>query len=388
MTEEIIFKTRDALINGLEEDLRGHLKKYKEDKKSIYGEGWIKTQLIEYYFKEVIKDLHNSIFKQLQELLGKQDDMSIRELNEEFFYLITYHYEKKDYFIYVDAEDPRFWVLYSKLKSENFDRVLKKITSNTVFDRAWFPTQMLDFFRNLGAFRGYGGRFSNEFFLENENIDDNPKFKELSFKSWGQTERLLNLIRNDKYLKHEFALTNIRIKKFIPDNEEGFILDDIVYTGKFTSIGNSFIAHRRLVDEVRQNYRKIVVDRIENELALTVKDGFIEGNKLTINLPQENNILNIKEFVNMLFSGRQPFMLWGLSETIEDNFARVNAVDMHIGKTMSFDIFKDKISVYISKNTCGNTIARFYTLLQQTFGSMIQIQTNDYKNIFSINNGK
>ena len=284
------FKTRSELYASLNYDLEQNLNRYVSEGRSVYDQGWLKTQILEYGNKS-ISDSHNQILKDLLELISNSPEMELSETEEENLFAINVSDKEDGGEIYIDSSDHRFFTLFSKIKSNFFDRAVNRLTYNTLLDRAWFAMEILNSYRELGYFRGSGGKYDNRFFfgdeLENAEFNESSQY---SFKSWGKSDKLLKLIREDEELRHEFALTSVRIRKNLRDEElEHYIIDDISFQGKITSLGTSFSAHKSLLDPVKDLYRNIVVEKIENRLSLR-HSSILEGEPIVILFPREMRV--------------------------------------------------------------------------------------------------
>ena len=95
-------------------------------------------------------------------------------------------------------------------------------------------------------------------------------------------------------------------------------------------------------------------------------------------------IENLDTFCEVVFSGTQPFRLWGLPETTPagDDGRWVSAVDLHTGSRLFFEVYPDVVLLYLYPGACGNTAARFFTNMQHTFGRLIEGEDNAGLGIF------
>lgn len=369
-------RTRKELVERFSDRLSGYLEEYIDDQKT--RSGWLKTQILEIDISD--GDFKNTFNYYLGRLDGLIRKATLTSLDDERFYVIEAIEDADD--IYVDALDERFVVLYSFMKSDAFDKIIDSLTNDSTIDQSWLPQEFMYSLDQMGLFKGYGGRFNNSFFVAEPNVrlDDNPNFKSLSFKSWGYTKRLLQLIRNDEVLSNEFALTNMRIKKAYDTSiDDDTIIDDITYSGRITSLGHSFRAHHEITNKLLDAYRTLVVDTIEGNYAIHYEDGAVMGERLFFKLTTPIDDLSI--FTSKLFSGRQPFKLWGVNSYIDKDFARYEVLDMHINETFTADVYSDKIIILLEKGVCGNTILRLTTLLQQHLGSGISLVDRDNNDI-------
>lgn len=360
--------TRKELVEQFGDRLSGYIEEYVEEKKTRTG--WLKTQILEVDISE--KSFEDTFNQYLSKAKGLIRKAKLLELNDTDFYKIQANDDADD--IYVDALDHRFVVLYSFMKSDEFEKIIETLTNDSVIDQSWLPQEFMLSLDQLGLFKGYGGRFNNEFFVNEpgKSLDDNPDFRSLSFKSWGHTKRLLQLIQDDEVLKNEFALTNMRIKKaYDTQVDNDTIIDDITYSGRITSLGHSFRAHHEIITKLLREYKNLVVNVIENNYAVHLEDNSVKGERLFFKLHEP--LKDFNEFATKLFSGKRPFKLWGVNSYSREEFTRFEVLDMHINETFTADVFSDRIIILLEKGVCGNTILRLTTLLQQHFGSGISL---------------
>jgi hypothetical protein len=51
---------------------------------------------------------------------------------------------------------------------------------------------------------------------------------------------------------------------------------------------------------------------------------------------------------------------------------RVSAIDLHVGRRMSFELSPEFMRVYLAPGGCGNSLARLYTNLQHHYNSQVE----------------
>lgn len=362
-------RTRKELNEAFSDQLTGISEEYSEEQ--VTRSGWLKTQILEL---DCSQESFEDIFKRVLYTATEDDSrkMELIRLEEDALYRIHIHETGDD--VYLDALDNRFVILYSFIKSEHFDKLIDSLTDDSAIDQAWLPQEFMNGLENMGAFKGYGGKFNNQYFVSNPEmpLDEVAEYRNLSFKSWGHTKRLLQLIQNDSELSNEFALTSMRIKRrFDSQMNEDSIIDDVTYSGRITSLGKSFPAHYEITQEILRSYRKLVVDTIEDRYGIHYENGALMGERLVFKLPSRVN--DLAEFTDRLFSGKKPFRLWGTKSHSEDGFVRYEVLDMHINEDFTADVYCDRILILLKKGVCGNTILRLMALLQQYFGSRTQL---------------
>jgi hypothetical protein len=175
----------------------------------------------------------------------------------------------------------------------------------------------------------------------------------------------------------------VRLKRYL--GEEGTVTDDVYFNGKITSMGQSFASHAALVAAMyKKQYKAKIVDIIEKELSIgSVSEGrgaMLKGEPIFLTFHRK--IDNLEGFVKAVYSGTEPFRLWGLQEVTGNDFARVYAVDLHLGRPLTFEVFPDTIRIFLPTGTCGNSVVRFLTLFQQHFDSSAYLSGGDYESLF------
>jgi hypothetical protein len=201
---------------------------------------------------------------------------------------------------------------------------------------------------------------------------------------WGSSAGpVLEALRHSGVFRHSLALSSVRLKYWLPDLDDEGIIDNLTYEGKATALGKSFISHTNLLSKVHLDYAT-TIRTIEQSLPIRFvpENGVptLSGHPIIITFARR--LKDVRSFVTRVFSSTMPFRLWGLSEVYEDGFARVYAVDLHIGHKLTFEITKDFVRVYLPPGTCGNSIARFYTNVQHYYDSMASISGGPNEQLF------
>lgn len=378
-------KTRLDMVYHLQDRMRSGYERYLDEQKLEWEGGLLKTYLVEADIVDKTSDSHNQILSYLR-TQAENFNYSAEELEEEnFFALVTRsrlgRQVKFDTY-YIDASDHRFWVVYTVGHSTRTDKFMDKlVTNSTKLDNAWFPMQFLSKLVERGFFNGLGGRFNNDPFTKEE--DDQLK---ISLKLWGNLAKdVFDAFQKSERLRSVFSLSSVRLKRYLKGTDES-ITDDINFYGKVTSMGQSFDSHLDLVNGFyREEYKAKIVQVIEKELSIGFDDistgvALLKGEPIFVKF--SNRIFDIERFTRTLFSGTTPFRLWGLQQIVKKDFARIYAVDLHLGRTLTFEVFPDTIRIFLPIGTCGNTIARFYTLFQHHYDSSAELLGGKYDNLF------
>jgi len=288
--------------------------------------------------------------------------------------------------IYVDFTNSRYWVLHSMASSDAADWMIDRlVSSGPDLDRAWLPADFLESISQLGSFRGLNLDYDRRVVPDVDFQSPHVPVEFLKMQLWGnKAGDVLEILRKKGAFPHETTLSKVKVKFSLDEatNEE-FSLDDIKYDGKVTARGTSFLSHIGLVSRVYETYAE-QIQNLEKKYALrrnTCGDRLsLEGSP--INFLFDRPIANLEVFSQCLFSCGEPFRLWGVPLRLADDFFRVNAVDLHVGSPLQFEIAPDFMRVYLPTGSCGNTIVRLYTNLQHHYDSLVRAVDGDERNVF------
>lgn len=368
---------RQELLEFFNDNLRSEAEHYAESERSRFDVGRVKTFLIEGNLdgeEEKIPEFLNAH----SEIKG----FEIENMDDSLFRIIDPRAEGvlPNKTFYLDVRDRRFWLLFTLAKIDVANNFIKTFLSSPKLDHAWFPSQFVKKLLSKGQFRGYGGIFDNKPLLKNYKIEEREDLlTQASMKFWGnQADESLEIIEKTK-LKDRFAFYNARIKYFFGGEN---VTEDLYSNGKMVTVGQSFNAHLDLVNDIYLGtYKDLIVNKIEEEFSIaykSTKDGVvISGDPIIIKYNREPT-LNIQYFINSVFDGTFPFRLMGTILQKGNDYARIAALDLHVGEPIEFIVRPHQIEIYLPSKTCGNTIARFLTLFQRHFVSTANaINTND-----------
>jgi len=375
----VIPKNKTQMASYLADAMYSSYDRYRKIQEFEHDTGLLKSYFIESHVIPRQRDsFHDEIFNFLQKI-GQALRIQVFESEDETLFNLmhgkdTYH---------LDVSDPRFWIMHTLALSTRADKMRRDlIVSSPILDSAWLPTQLLERAARFGHFRGFGVVHDETPFITSRS--EEVEVETMHLRLWGgSAAAVLDALRQSGIFGHSLALSSVRLRYWLPGLDDEAIIDNLTFEGKVTALGKSFMSHTNLISKVHANYSE-TIRKIEDKLPIRFvsQDGIaaLEGNPIIINLSRE--VEDVPDFVSSVFSSALPFRLWGLSEVYENNFARVYAVDLHIGHKLTFEISKDFIRIYLPPNTCGNTVSRFYTNLQQYYDSMASISGGEFEQIF------
>lgn len=374
----MIVKGKGELAIYLADAMFSSYARYRSEQKLEQDTGLLKSYFIEAHADNNDgRNSHDAILEFLGQISG-DIRIVVEESEDESLFNITHG---KDSY-YLDTSDIRFWIIHTLALSARSDKLRHElIKASPLLDNAWFSAQFLEKISTFGYFKGFGAVHD-----ETPLIDKNAEaeVESMHLRLWGgSAATVLQSLHRSRALMHSLALSSVRLKYWLPEYEDEAVTDNFTFEGKVTALGKSFVSHTNLISRVYSEYSKSIRN-IEEELSIgfVSKQGIstLEGHPIIIALTRK--LVDLPSFLSRVFSSALPFRLWGLPEIIGDDFARVYAVDLHIGHKLLFEISTDFIRIYLPKETCGNTIARFFTNIQQYYDSMASISGGKRERLF------
>ena len=279
--------------------------------------------------------------------------------------------------VYVDFTSPRFWLLHSMGSSKFLGEILRRlVAAGPDLDRVWLPAQLLEKITTLGSFRGLSLWYDRRWMADDDPQDLEAPVAFLKMQLWGnRAGRVLRILRKERAFPNETTLSKVKVKyELSPEDEDSpFSIDDIRFDGKITARGNSFQTHTTLVSIIYNSYARKLRE-LESDYAIrTEKAG--DGVSLLgepINFLFRRPIPNLQHFCDRVFSGSEPFRLWGVPTQRAADYFRVNAVDLHVGQRVQVEIAPRFIRYYLPAGSCANSVVRLFTNLQRHHDSLVE----------------
>lgn len=355
---------------------------------------FVKTYLLEYTWPNSTDNVDEVSL--LQETLAWRRGANrpavkplVRETLEQGFYQVDWHGRNGGIVrVYLDtSSDPsrRFWIGYSLTNATDLDEAVHRVASHQpVVDRVWLWPKLLTQVLDRGDFRGIGLDYDFRRFDPSSSPGESTDY--LKMQVWGgsRIKEILHLLA-ERGFGHQLAIAKVRLK-YRSHDDVGFAIEDVKYNGKFTTRGTSFDAHQEIVAYVRREYANTITGI---EKRFTIRDiidgglGGIDGEPILFDL-SKRTIDDLDAFCDVVFAGSLPFRLWGRPRPTDfgDEGRLVSAVDLHTGSKLFFEIYADRIAMYLHAGACGNTVARFFTNLQHTLGSLIEAEADNGDAVF------
>lgn len=358
---ELISYAHDRMVSGITN--------YKDEKKLEFESGLFKSFFVE-------ADRGKS---ELRKFLKTELDTDIEFLasNDENYHPIRLTLNGEKELFIIDNKDERFWVFHTFGLARITNQFTDKISRSAFLDTAWLPMQFLQGLTDQGFLKGFAARFDNDVF-----VSDDENRSKISMRLWGNlASEVVKTFQQNPLISQNLSISGVRLRTSIEKDTNAFAIEDINYRGKVTVLGDSILSHFNFINETYLNrYSYTIREKIEHKHSIRVSNNVLHGEPIFIEFSRVE--LDIASFTKAIFSASNPFKLWGLSEIIKDDFARVYAVDMHVGSTLTFEVFKNSIRIFIEENCCGNSIARFFTLFQQHYDASARLIDGNANDIF------
>jgi hypothetical protein len=227
---------------------------------------------------------------------------------------------------------------------------------------AWFPQELLRDAAESGDFIGFGLRYSREFFA------DEPETAEaLSMRVAGTRSRtaLRELQRQDEF-KRTSALSMVRVRDPLsgPGSASlGRMTSSLSAQGRVTSRGDSFERHRTFLRYCTRLYRA-KSDEAVASLGMGQFDDSGEGLRGPLAIDLKTPLDDLVDFCGRLFSGGEPFRLWGFPERRGRDLVVAPTYDRVSGEALTIEVAPKEMRLYLSPRVPGSFVLRLVSLLQ------------------------
>ena len=284
-----------------------------------------------------------------------------------------------------DPGDSRFWIAHTFSGAAQAESVVRNLSSRaTPIDRVWLWPGLLRQIQNVGTAKSVSLVYDQTHFDPESKPQDSRKQARASFKE--EALELWRILNESPYMGESATAIRDRLveskisinyKGDAPDSSNQFAIEDIHFTGKFTARGTSARLHQELVRFTEGIYRSKVLE-IEERHTIFKRTGEALYFVFDQGLPVEKEF-----FCERVFSSKAPFHLWGVPErSLDGKGLVINAVDIGTGSKMFFQVYDDIISLNLRPGSCGNSVIKFFTNLQQIYGRNVSAETADGQPIF------
>ena len=173
----------------------------------------------------------------------------------------------------------------------------------------------------------------------------------VTLRFWGPRARdTLDKLRRSDVLPMATSVYSVRVRL---GDDEKYCLAEVFHTGKITAIGTSFAEHERIVGALLAEHAELV-EALETA----------QRTPRRVQVPVRWTFDDLSYGVARMFSGNEPFRLWGLPEqTAPDTFC-VRAVDLDVGRIAQFSVDASGLTMELGARTPASTAIRVISALQ------------------------
>lgn len=265
--------------------------------------------------------------------------------------------------LWLDTSDRRVCRLYTVGAAKDADRVhLQLVSGSGLLECVWLPPEALEHLANVAEAKMV------LFSLRHDRrplrrAPDEHGIDSVTLRFWGpRAKQTLEKLRQSEVLPDATSVYSVRIRV---GDDERYCLAEAFHNGKLTAIGTSFAEHERLVN--------ILLGAHAGHIA-SVEAAQAASRAIKIPVPWTTDDLGYA--VARMFSGAEPFRLWGVPvrETVDgvEHF-RVRATDLDVGRSAAFVITRHSAQLELSPRTPASTAIRFASALQYHVSSRTQI---------------
>jgi hypothetical protein len=301
----------------------------------------------------------------------------------------------------VDCLNPRFLIFHTLSNAKATDRfIFRQLTQyQHEFDLFWFPPRLLQDIEQRERVIGWEAVFDplledRGFVSDEEDSEDQEELEDTDEYLESYEETLPPAPQNHTVLRISIrrpnALDSYKLLKSQPDIFSDVPLDSVLAerldaeldtfararvksNGKITGRGSDFMSYLQIVTSTLDNYAS-VVNAIEERFWIGLEPCIAE-NSQGLKLRGEpfsikfNSPFDVKMLVQAMFSCNVPFRLMGTPRRVKDDYYVVDAIDLHVGQPLAFEITPTMMRIYLYQGTCGNSIVRILRSLQHFIDS-------------------
>ncbi len=271
---------------------------------------------------------------------------------------------------WVDQLNERFWSFHTNMPVALANRYLKlHVGTRRDLDWVWLPSDHLRTVWPDTRTRGVRSKFEGSQLLGGSGAFDDVRLK-LNGRS---ADEFLDYLYKNPHIRAAVPFDGVEVA--LDDPELGQVNEAVDRMGRFAVSGNSLEFHIQFVETVVSRYRRLVELCEQKAIGWTSFDrevaesgGQMAGAPIVIRFSRV--IQDIEQFVDNLFSSREPFRLWGVPR-MQDGIVEVEAVDLHVGQCLRIDVGEQWMRLYLTKDSCGNSVARLASNLQHRFDAAL-----------------
>ena len=392
-----------AAMSGAHETLRAlwHFEK---------GQNLPKSYLVEFHPKDSSEPTRMSntsaVFSALERAI-KHYGGDLRRTDDDTLFFLGDKDVSAEFII--DCLNPRFLVFHTISNAVDSDRfILRRLTQyQPEFDLFWFPVELLERTEARETVIGWEAHF--EPWLDDENSgvgrapagnapisidateDESEDFEDVEDESpfplfsrrprrvYFEYTQAFEIYKKLKKLSADLLpdvpLSTVYAER-ADEDRTGYARVRLKSNGKITGRGPDFSTYLQMVNGTVDDYARIVAG-LESRYWISL-DAHDAGESLAITLKGDpfcvvfSRKIDVGRLLELMFNCTGPFRLMGEPEQLAEDYFSVEAIDLHVGQPVGFELASRFMRIYLYEGTCGNTLVRILRSLQHYVDSRLQ----------------
>jgi hypothetical protein len=266
--------------------------------------------------------------------------------------------------LWIETGESRFWEVHTLDETATVNRIVDRwIAITPEIDAPWFPQELLGEAARTGEFVGFGLTYTRAFFA-----DDPDTAESLTVRVSGTDSRdALSGLQSQAVFARTSALSMVRVRNPFTGpgaTQTGRVTASITARGRVSSRGDDFERHRTFFRYCADVYRAAEA-RIQEAFTVGQLGPDGEGLRGPAVISLGSPVDDLGAFCGRVFSGGDPFRLWGFLERRSADLIVANTFDRRSGGSFTVEATPSEWRVYLPSGAPGAVILRLVTLLQQ-----------------------
>jgi hypothetical protein len=261
--------------------------------------------------------------------------------------------------VFVDTLNPRFWQLHATGPADDVTRIVRKaVATEPKLDTGWLPKSL------LGKLDGHHHHLRLAFDAD-DLLGRDQAVRRTRVRFEGEApEGLLSLLGSDPTYAGTTSVTAVGSR--VGDASVGMAQLVADYRGAFVTAAGDFEVAANAIWRLVDEYEKFVrgLEARHRLVFVPLQDAglTVDGDVAVIDFGRD---VDVQRLVRGLFLAKEPFRLWAVPRQVDDDEWVADAVDLHVGQPLRLEFSPSQLRVILEPETCGNTLARLLTNLQQ-----------------------
>ncbi len=266
-----------------------------------------------------------------------------------------------DLALWMDVTQARVLRLYTVGAARETDRVHEMLVSGTgLLECVWLPPRALEALARAPGVRMVLFSLRHDRRPMRRAPDENG-IDSVTLRFCGpRAKETMDKLRHSSVLPSATSVYSVRVRA---GDDERYCLAEVFHTGKITAVGTSFADHDRIL-------RGILDEHTDRTMVLEPSGR--GPRRITVPVPW--TVDDRGYAVGRMFSGAEPFRLWGLPELASGEVYRTRAVDLDVGRTATFEVTPAGVAIELDAQAPASVAVRFISGLQYHINADIETE--------------